>query len=250
MRKMKFMLLFITQIYLFGTSLNFPCMMNFTPEWIYKPKSYSEKKIEIAKINSKICKNSKDVNFFGDFELDYIELNKETKVERFIVLPSKIEKEYAYVPLLDSQKLEKEPLYVTIFTGNQKNRLYNQIEKEYPLLDIPKMKKEPLYTTKFIENKEIKYRVYNQIERKIKEINDKFKILISFDKLENQQGSFVLPYVLKPSYSDFEYIDSEYLIVTMGKYFYVIDLKKVEMEHKEVDEDILKLLEIMKMLKF
>ena len=85
-------------------------------------------------------------------------------------MPSKIEKEYAYVPLLDSQKLEKEPLYVTIFTGNQKNRLYNQIEKEYPLLDIPKMKKEPLYTTKFIENKEIKYRVYDQIERKIKEI--------------------------------------------------------------------------------
>lgn len=131
-------------------------------------------------------------------------------------MPSKIEKEYAYVPLLDSQKLEKEPLY----------------------------------TTKFIENKEIKYRVYDQIERKIKEINDKFKTLISFDKLENQQGSFVLPYVLKPSYSDFEYIDSEYLIVIMGKYFYVIDLKKVEMEHKEVDEDILKLLEIMKMLKF
>ena len=123
-------------------------MMNFTPEWIYKPKSYSEKKIEIVKINSKICKNSKDISFFGDFELDYIELKKETKVERFIVLPSKIEKEYAYVPLLDSQKLEKEPLYVTIFTGNQKNRLYNQIEKEYPLLDIPKMKKEPLYTTK------------------------------------------------------------------------------------------------------
>ena len=165
-------------------------------------------------------------------------------------MPSKIEKEYAYVPLLDSQKLEKEPLYVTIFTGNQKNRLYNQIEKEYPLLDIPKMKKEPLYTTKFIENKEIKYRVYNQIERKIKEINDKFKTLISFDKLENQQVTFVLPYVLKPSYSNFEYINSEYLIVTMGKYFYVIDLKKVEMEHKEVDEDILKLLKIMKMLKF
>ena len=70
MRKMKFMLLFITQIYLFGTSLNFPCMMNFTPEWIYKPKSYSEKKIEIVKINSKICKNSKDISFFGDFELE------------------------------------------------------------------------------------------------------------------------------------------------------------------------------------
>ena len=132
MRKIKFVLLFIIQIYLFGTSLDFPCMMNFTPEQIYKPKSYSEKKIEITKINSKICKNSKDISFFGDFELDYIELKKETKVERFIVLPSKIEKEYAYVPLLDSQKLEKEPLY----------------------------------TTKFIENKEIKYRVYNQIERK------------------------------------------------------------------------------------
>ena len=114
MRNVKFLLLFITQIYLFGTSLDFPCTMNLTPEWIYKPKSYSEKKIEIAKINSKICKNSKDISFFGDFELDYIELKKETKVERFIVLPSKIEKEYAYVPLLDSQKLEKEPLYVTI----------------------------------------------------------------------------------------------------------------------------------------
>ena len=177
-------------------------------------------------------------------------LTRDPDIKDFLKRISKIEKEYAYVPLLDSQKLEKEPLYVTIFTGNQKNRLYNQIEKEYPLLDIPKMKKEPLYTTKFIENKEIKYRVYDQIERKIKEINDKFKTLISFDKLENQQGSFVLPYVLKPSYSDFEYIDSEYLIVTMGKYFYVIDLKKVEMEHKEVDEDILKLLEIMKMLKF
>lgn len=214
MRKMKFVLLFITQIYLFGTSLDFPCMMNFTPEWVYKPKSYAEKKIEIAKINSKICKNPKDISFFGNFELDYIELKKETKVEKFIVLPSKIEKEYAYIPLLDSQKLEKEPLYITIFTGNQKNRLYNQIEK------------------------------------KIKKINDKFKTLESFNKLENQDGSFVLPYVLKPSYSDFEYIDSEYLIVTMGKYFYVIDLKKVEMEHKEVDEDILKLLEIMKMLKF
>lgn len=214
MRKMKFVLLFITQIYLFGTSLDFPCMMNFTPKWVYKPKSYAEKKIEIAKINSKICKNPKDISFFGNFELDYIELKKETKVEKFIVLPSKIEKEYAYIPLLDSQKLEKEPLYITIFTGNQKNRLYNQIEK------------------------------------KIKKINDKFKTLESFNKLENQDGSFVLPYVLKPSYSDFEYIDSEYLIVTMGKYFYVIDLKKVEMEHKEVDEDILKLLEIMKMLKF
>ena len=120
MRKMKFVLLFITQIYLFGTSLDFPCMMNFTPEWVYKPKSYAEKKIEIAKINSKICKNPKDISFFGNFELDYIELKKETKVERFIVLPSKIEKEYAYIPLLDSQKLEKEPLYITIFTGNQK----------------------------------------------------------------------------------------------------------------------------------
>lgn len=98
--------------------------------------------------------------------LDYIELKKETKVERFIVLPSKIEKEYAYIPLLDNQKLEKEPLYVTIFTGNQKNRLYNQIEKEYPLLNIQQMRKEPLYTTKFIENKEIKYGVYNQIEKK------------------------------------------------------------------------------------
>lgn len=250
MRNMKFLLLFITQIYLFGTSLDFPCTMNLTPEWIYKPKSYSEKKIEIAKINSKICKNSKDISFFGDFELDYIELKKETKVERFIVLPSKIEKEYAYVPLLDSQKLEKEPLYVTIFTGNQKNRLYNQMEKEYSLLDIQQMKKEPLYTTKFIQNKEIKYEVYNQIEKKIKEINDKFKALESFNKLENQDGSFVLSYVLKPSYSNFEYIDSEYLVVTMEKYFYVIDLKKIEIEHDKIDEDILELLEMMKRLKF
>ena len=238
MRNMKLLLLFITQIYLFGTSLDFPCTMNLTPEWIYKPKSYSEKKIEIAKINSKICKNSKDISFFGDFELDYIELKKETKVERFIVFPSKIEKEYAYVPLLDSQKLEKEPLYVTIFTGNQKNRLYNQ------------MKKEPLYTNKFIENKEIKYEEYNQIEKKIKEINDKFKALESFNKLENKDGSFVLSYVLKPSYSNFEYIDSEYLVVTMGKYFYVIDLKKLEIEHDKIDEDILELLEMMKRLKF
>lgn len=86
---------------------------------------------------------------------------------------------------LDSQKLEKEPLYVTIFTGNQKNRLYNQMEKEYSLLDIQQMKKEPLYTTKFIENKEIKYEIYNQIEKRIKEINDKFKALESFNKLEN-----------------------------------------------------------------
>lgn len=250
MRNMKFLLLFITQIYLFGTSLDFPCTMNLTPEWIYKPKSYSEKKIEIAKINSKICKNSKDVSSFGDFELDYIELKKETKVERFIVLPSKIEKEYAYVPLLDSQKFEKEPLYVTIFTGNQKNRLYNQMEKEYSLLDIQQMKKEPLYTTKFIQNKEIKYEVYNQIEKKIKEINDKFKALESFNKLENQDGSFVLSYVLKPSYSNFEYIDSEYLVVTMEKYFYVIDLKKIEIEHDKIDEDILELLEMMKRLKF
>ena len=46
---------------------------------------------------------------------------------------------------------------------------YNQMEKEYSLLDIQQMKKEPLYTTKFIENKEIKYEVYNQIEKKIKE---------------------------------------------------------------------------------
>lgn len=68
MRKMKFMLLFITQISLFGTSLDFPCMMNLAPEWVYKPKSYSKKKIEIAKINSKICKNSKYIGFFGDFE--------------------------------------------------------------------------------------------------------------------------------------------------------------------------------------
>ena len=36
----------------------------------------------------------------------------------------------------------------------------------------------------------------------------------------------------------------------MEKYFYIIDLKKVEIEHKKVDEDILKLFEIMKMLKF
>lgn len=36
----------------------------------------------------------------------------------------------------------------------------------------------------------------------------------------------------------------------MGKYFYVIDLKKFEIEHDEIDEDILELLEIMKMLKF
>ena len=72
----------------------------------------------------------------------------------------------------------------------------------------------------------------------------------SSDKLENQQGSFVLPYVLKPSYSDFEYIDSEYLVVTMEKYFYVIDLKKIEIEHDKIDEDILELLEMMKRLKF
>ena len=32
MRKIKFVLLFIIQIYLLGTSLDFPCMMNFTPE--------------------------------------------------------------------------------------------------------------------------------------------------------------------------------------------------------------------------
>ena len=36
----------------------------------------------------------------------------------------------------------------------------------------------------------------------------------------------------------------------MGKYFYVIDLKKFEIEHDEIDEDILELFEIMKMLKF
>lgn len=119
------------------------------------------------------------------------------------------------------------------------------MEKEYSLLDIQQTKKEPLYTTKFIENKEIKYEIYNQIEKKIKEINDKFKALESFNKLENQDG-----YVLKPSYSNFEYIDSEYLVVTMEKYFYVIDLKKIEIEHDKIDEDILELLEMMKRLKF
>ena len=63
MRKMKFMLLSITQIYLFGTSLNFPCMMNFTPEWIYKPKSYSEKKQKQLKLIQKFVKIQKILAF-------------------------------------------------------------------------------------------------------------------------------------------------------------------------------------------
>lgn len=36
----------------------------------------------------------------------------------------------------------------------------------------------------------------------------------------------------------------------MGKYFYIIDLKKFEIEHNEVDENILELLKIIKTLKF
>ena len=36
----------------------------------------------------------------------------------------------------------------------------------------------------------------------------------------------------------------------MEKYFYVIDLKKLEIEHDKIDEDILELLEMMKRLKF